>query len=363
MHDEQTGFVLSGPRPGDLGWIVQRHGALYAESTAGTRASRRLVARHRRRLRQDHDPRREAAWIAELDGEPAGCVLCVRRRRDGPAAPAARRPPAPAGAASARGSSRSASASPSTPATGAHAVDQRRPARGAAHLRARRLRARARGAAPQLRPRPRRADLVAYPPTMERDELRALQAPLKERYRDEPEAAHDHAPRRAAARRGRVLLGRRPAGRWPRPACTPRPAATARCCARATCCSRRSSACAGVTLQAVATSLGSTSTAAASTPRATSTSAARSASTRTRRSASSGIRLQLRARHRRRRRAARDAAEADRALLRRLPDARPRPAARRHAGPREGDGLGHRGPAHGGPSGMTGWEERFSRVS
>src|SRR6185437_16220967 len=63
-----AGFVLRAPRPGDLGWIVQRHGALFAH----------IVAEYAR----DHDPRREAAWIAEVDGEPAGCVLCVRREDD-----------------------------------------------------------------------------------------------------------------------------------------------------------------------------------------------------------------------------------------------------------------------------------------
>ena len=88
-------------------------------------------------------------------------------------------------------------------------------------------------------------------------------------------------------------------------------------------------ACAGVTLRAVATSLGiEVAVGHASAPRATSTSAARSPSIATRRSASGDPPL-LRSRHRRRRGAARDAAEADRALLRRPPDARrARPSSR-----------------------------------
>jgi DNA-binding MarR family transcriptional regulator/N-acetylglutamate synthase-like GNAT family acetyltransferase len=77
-----TGFVLRGPRPGDLGWIVQRHGALYAQQYRWDESFEALVAQIVARYARDHDPRREAAWIAEVDGEPAGCVLCVRREED-----------------------------------------------------------------------------------------------------------------------------------------------------------------------------------------------------------------------------------------------------------------------------------------
>ena len=71
-----------GPRPGDLGWIVQRHGALYAQQYGWDESFEALVARIVADYAADHDPRREAAWIAEVDGEPAGCVLCVRREDD-----------------------------------------------------------------------------------------------------------------------------------------------------------------------------------------------------------------------------------------------------------------------------------------
>ena len=77
-----AGFVLRGPRPGDLGWIVQRHGALYAEQYGWDESFEALVAQIVAEYARDHDPRREAAWIAEVDGEPAGCVLCVRRDDD-----------------------------------------------------------------------------------------------------------------------------------------------------------------------------------------------------------------------------------------------------------------------------------------
>jgi DNA-binding MarR family transcriptional regulator/GNAT superfamily N-acetyltransferase len=77
-----TGFVLRGPRPGDLGWIVQRHGALYAQQYGWDESFEALVAQIVAEYAREHDPRREAAWIAEVDGEPAGCVLCVRREAD-----------------------------------------------------------------------------------------------------------------------------------------------------------------------------------------------------------------------------------------------------------------------------------------
>jgi GNAT superfamily N-acetyltransferase len=75
-------FVLRAPRPGDLGWIVQAHGRLYAEQYGWDDSFEALVAGIVADYAKDHDPRREAAWIAELDGEPAGCALCVRREED-----------------------------------------------------------------------------------------------------------------------------------------------------------------------------------------------------------------------------------------------------------------------------------------
>ncbi|GLH97847.1 bifunctional helix-turn-helix transcriptional regulator/GNAT family N-acetyltransferase [Phytohabitans aurantiacus] len=71
--------VLRPPTPGDLGWIVQRHGAIYAREFGWDASFEALVARIVADYAADHDPRREAVWIAEVDGAPAGCVMCVRR--------------------------------------------------------------------------------------------------------------------------------------------------------------------------------------------------------------------------------------------------------------------------------------------
>ena len=70
--------VLRPPRPGDLGWIVARHGSLYAEEFGWDGSFEVLVAGIVARFAEAHDPARERAWIAELDGAPAGSVLCVR---------------------------------------------------------------------------------------------------------------------------------------------------------------------------------------------------------------------------------------------------------------------------------------------
>jgi DNA-binding MarR family transcriptional regulator/N-acetylglutamate synthase-like GNAT family acetyltransferase len=72
-------FVLRAPRPGDYGWIVHRHGVRYAEEYAWDETFEALVARIVADYVERADHRREAAWIAEIDGEPVGCVLCVRK--------------------------------------------------------------------------------------------------------------------------------------------------------------------------------------------------------------------------------------------------------------------------------------------
>jgi GNAT superfamily N-acetyltransferase len=62
---------------GDLGWVVMAHGEIYASEFGWDTSFEALVARIVADYAGQHDPAREAAWIAELDGRRVGCVFCV----------------------------------------------------------------------------------------------------------------------------------------------------------------------------------------------------------------------------------------------------------------------------------------------
>lgn len=79
------GVRLRESRAGDLGWIVQRHGELYAAEYGWNTEYEGLVARIVADFAQDHDPSRERVWIAESDGRPVGSVMCVRDGEPGTA--------------------------------------------------------------------------------------------------------------------------------------------------------------------------------------------------------------------------------------------------------------------------------------
>jgi DNA-binding MarR family transcriptional regulator/N-acetylglutamate synthase-like GNAT family acetyltransferase len=76
---EPRGYLLREPRPGDMGWVVQRNGAVYAAEFGWDVTYEALVARIVADYVENMDPKREAAWFAEVDGARAGCVFCVRQ--------------------------------------------------------------------------------------------------------------------------------------------------------------------------------------------------------------------------------------------------------------------------------------------
>jgi DNA-binding MarR family transcriptional regulator/N-acetylglutamate synthase-like GNAT family acetyltransferase len=76
---EPQPYVLRPPQPGDIGWVVQRHGALYAHEYGYDERFEALVAEIAAQFVQRFDAKRERCWIAERDGEPVGCVFLVRK--------------------------------------------------------------------------------------------------------------------------------------------------------------------------------------------------------------------------------------------------------------------------------------------
>jgi DNA-binding MarR family transcriptional regulator/N-acetylglutamate synthase-like GNAT family acetyltransferase len=74
--------VLREPESGDYGWIIERHGALYAAEYGWNSHIESLAARAIGEFMEQRDPARERAWIGEVDGVRAGCVLCARRSDD-----------------------------------------------------------------------------------------------------------------------------------------------------------------------------------------------------------------------------------------------------------------------------------------
>jgi len=74
-------LLLRPHEPGDMGWVVHRHGALYAQEHGYDAEFEALVAGIVAKFIQRFDPRRERCWIAEKDGEIVGSVFLVKQTR------------------------------------------------------------------------------------------------------------------------------------------------------------------------------------------------------------------------------------------------------------------------------------------
>ena len=79
--EPRTPYILRSHQSGDMGWVVHRHGVLYAQEYGYDERFEALVAEIAAKFIQHFDPRRERCWIAERDGEIAGSVFLVKKSK------------------------------------------------------------------------------------------------------------------------------------------------------------------------------------------------------------------------------------------------------------------------------------------
>jgi DNA-binding MarR family transcriptional regulator/N-acetylglutamate synthase-like GNAT family acetyltransferase len=75
----QVPYILRPHQPGDIGWVVYRHGVLYAAEYGWDEHFEALVASVVAQFIQGYDPKRERCWIAEMNGEIVGSVFLVKQ--------------------------------------------------------------------------------------------------------------------------------------------------------------------------------------------------------------------------------------------------------------------------------------------
>ncbi|KAH8807888.1 GNAT family N-acetyltransferase [Xylogone sp. PMI_703] len=71
-------YIIRSHRPGDMGWIVHRHGVLYNQEYGWNEHFEAIVARIAADFIENFNPKSERCWIADRDGEFLGCVMLVK---------------------------------------------------------------------------------------------------------------------------------------------------------------------------------------------------------------------------------------------------------------------------------------------
>jgi GNAT superfamily N-acetyltransferase len=74
---DRAPYLLRPHQPGDMGWVVQRHGVLYMEEYGYDEHFEALVAEIVAKFIQHYNAKRERCWIAEREGERVGSVFLV----------------------------------------------------------------------------------------------------------------------------------------------------------------------------------------------------------------------------------------------------------------------------------------------
>src|ERR1700733_10103262 len=77
--EAKTPYLLRTHQPGDMGWVIHRHGVLYAEEFGWDERFEALVAQIAAEFIQKFDAKRERCWIAEREGAIAGSVFLVKK--------------------------------------------------------------------------------------------------------------------------------------------------------------------------------------------------------------------------------------------------------------------------------------------
>src|SRR5271170_1320921 len=78
-QEQEPSILLRGHRPGDMGWVVHRHAALYAHEYGWNEEFEALTAEIVSRFLRNFDAKKERCWIAEMDGVIVGCVFLVKK--------------------------------------------------------------------------------------------------------------------------------------------------------------------------------------------------------------------------------------------------------------------------------------------